>query len=179
MLFAVSFLLRTCATAAISPISSNYLHEGAREGRSRQETQTSNHRARSSGLTNQNGTELHATNTKATTTRADLWTGLCRRRSDSGSRQQETKHPHSSGKTTSASSTRAPTIWARCAIELRTSIALRTKAPLFADWYGQQSCTAGRAANRPFVPASPRLICPARRKALPWPTQPSRTCSSR
>ncbi len=40
---------------------------------------------------------------------------------------------------------------------------------LFTDWYGQQSCTAGRAAfitgQSPIAPALPKLACPARLKA--------------
>ena len=39
---------------------------------------------------------------------------------------------------------------------------------LFTDYYGQQSCTAGRAAfitgQSPIRPASPRLACPERRR---------------
>ena len=39
---------------------------------------------------------------------------------------------------------------------------------LFTDWYGQQSCTAGRAASSPArsvsAPACSRSACPARRK---------------
>ena len=38
---------------------------------------------------------------------------------------------------------------------------------LFTDWYGQQSCTAGRAAfitgQSPSAPASPRSVCPGAR----------------
>lgn len=30
---------------------------------------------------------------------------------------------------------------------------------MFTDWYGEQSCTAGRAGNRPSAPASPRSAC--------------------
>ena len=40
---------------------------------------------------------------------------------------------------------------------------------LFTDWYGQQSCTAGRARSSPgrsaSAPACSRSACPARRKA--------------
>ena len=40
---------------------------------------------------------------------------------------------------------------------------------MFTDWYGQQSCTAGRAASSPArsasAPACSRSACPARRKA--------------
>ena len=40
---------------------------------------------------------------------------------------------------------------------------------LFTDWYGQQTCTAGRAAfitgSRRSAPASPRSACRARRRA--------------
>ncbi len=44
-----------------------------------------------------------------------------------------------------------------------------SEGALFTDWYGQQSCTAGRAAfitgSRRSAPASPRWDCRARRKA--------------
>jgi len=40
---------------------------------------------------------------------------------------------------------------------------------VFTDWYGEQSCTAGRAAllqaSHPFARASPKLACQGRPKA--------------
>ena len=50
------------------------------------------------------------------------------------------------GATTSASSTSAPTTWAGWATGRRTSDSIAQQGALFTDWYGQQSCTAGRAA---------------------------------
>ena len=48
---------------------------------------------------------------------------------------------------------------------------------IFTDWYGQQSCTAGRAAfitgHRRSARASPRSACLAPRRASPKPTRHS------
>ena len=52
----------------------------------------------------------------------------------------------SSGATTSAGSTSARTTTASWGTARRTSTASRRRAAIFTDWYGQQSCTAGRAA---------------------------------
>ena len=52
----------------------------------------------------------------------------------------------SSGATTSAGTTSAPTTSASWATRRPTSTASRREGGLFTDWYGQQSCTAGRAA---------------------------------
>ncbi len=54
---------------------------------------------------------------------------------------------------------------------------------LFTDWYGQQSCTAGRAASSPaksaFAPACSRSACRAPRKACRRGTSRSPSCSRR
>ena len=54
---------------------------------------------------------------------------------------------------------------------------------VFTDWYGQQSCTAGRAASspasRPSAPASPRSVCRARRKVCSRKIRRLPTCLSR
>ena len=60
---------------------------------------------------------------------------------------------------------------------------LAREGVLFTDWYGQQSCTAGRAAfitgQSSSAPASPRSACRARRRACRRRTRPSPSCSSR
>ena len=54
---------------------------------------------------------------------------------------------------------------------------------LFTDWYGQQSCTAGRSAfitgQSASAPACSRSACRAQRKACRRAMSPSPSCSRR
>ena len=53
---------------------------------------------------------------------------------------------------------------------------IANEGAIFTDYYGQQSCTAGRAAfitgQSPLRPGSSRSACPPQRKAYPQRTRP-------